>query len=194
MEILREKFGSLRNTALAFVAFLVVIPSIINAFGDIIASFENLPNGEKERINAELFKEHFKEEPQTSKQIEIKSDQATLAMSVDIYKNGDIFVDYGQYTQWLPFEYEEKTAKVSFNLINSAYAWSIKRKIYNIQQKVKAVTKSVKNRKISNHEIERVRTLSDGSVEKQIININTGRVIHTESIISTGIKPEKNRI
>ncbi len=185
MEILIEKLGSWKNTALAFVALLVVIPSIINAFGDILASFENLPNGEKEKINAELFKEHFQEDPQTSKQIEIKSEQATLAMSVDIYKNGDIFVDYGQYTQWLPFEYVE-TAKVSFNLINSAHAWSIKRRTYNSQQKVKADTKSVKNRKISNREIERVRTLSDGSVEKQIININTGKVVRTESTVKSG--------
>jgi len=186
MEILREKLSGWKNTALAFVALLVVIPSIINAIGDIWASFENLPNGVKETINAELFKKHFQEDPESSKQIEIKSEIATLAMSVDIYKNGDIFVDYGQYTQWLPFEYQQ-TANFSFDLIKSANAWSIKHKTYNIQQQVEAETQSVRHKPISNGEVERIRTLSDGSVEKQIININTGKVVRTESSIKPNI-------
>lgn len=188
MPAISDIFRSWEKTAVALVAFLVVVPSVINAIGDIWVAVQGLPVGEKEKINSALFQHHFKENPAASEQFTIESDKGSLQMNLDVYKNGDIFIDYGQFVQWFPFDYQKQQGK-SFALISSANAWTIKRQNDLPAEQLSATTVKIETKQISNELVERTRYLSDGSKEIQTINVNTGQVISVKSIVSPTTKP-----
>ena len=188
---LKDTFKALKNTLLALVALLIVIPSVINAVGDIWISLQGLPTSEKEKINAALFEAHFQENPAASEQLLIEGDLGTLEMTIDVYKNGDIFVNYGKFIQWFPFSYETEIAN-NFSIISPSYAlWFLYTPYEDIpggatssKKVINADTENIEHKQISKTEIERIRTLSDGTIEKLIINKNTGEVISVETIVS----------
>ena len=43
-----------------------------------------------------MFKKHFKDNPVHTKQLVVNAEQGQLIMTLEIYQNGDIFVDYGR--------------------------------------------------------------------------------------------------
>ncbi len=196
MSKFRELFSRWEKTALAIVAFLVVIPSIINAIGDIWSAVRGLPIGKQQKINAALFQTHFRDTPAASQQIKIESDFGSLIMSLDVYSNGDILVDYGKFTQWFPF-YHDKLFATNFHLINTANAedgsWLFKNSADigaaeadgDIESlRVKAETQKIEHKDLSSTELERKRTLTDGSVETLVINKNTGEIVKIDHTIT----------
>lgn len=166
----------------ALLGFLVVIPSVINSFTDIYVAWQGLPIGEKEKINSRLFQSHFQENPQHSHQLMIDGSSGQWPMTVDVFNNGDVFINYGQNVQWFPYK-QLKISDAGFSFIKSAHAsWYVEPQNANPAEKVDADSVKIESRYISKTEIERIRYLSDGSSIKQVININTGRVISTEYI------------
>lgn len=170
------------KTALtSLVAVLIIVPSVINSVNDIIVAWRGLPIGEKEEINSELFKRHWKKDPVHSKQLVVDGVKGKIPITIDIYENGDIFVDYGQFTQWFPYD-DKGIAKNGFGLINTAHAGffdSISQSVLHARPLPSKVTT-----KIDGHNVTREKELSDGSIERQVININTGRVKSIESVKS----------
>ena len=79
-------------------------------------AWKGLPIGENQKINSELFAIHWKEDPIHTKQIIVEGVNGKVPITVDVYKNGDIFVDYVRLTQWFP--YSNLIAQNNFYLVN----------------------------------------------------------------------------
>ncbi|SFV65430.1 hypothetical protein MNB_SV-12-1218 [hydrothermal vent metagenome] len=157
------------------VGFLIVIPSVINSIGDIITSFRNLPIGEKEKIHVQLLEEHWKENPVYTKQMQIDGKEGNLIMTLDIYGNGDIRVDYGEYAQWFPYKkVKNNDKKLTQSFFTNLYADS------DIEVfKVKEITTEVENIETQQN-IIRIRKFSDGSTQKITLEKNTGKILRVD--------------
>lgn len=170
------------KTITALLGLLVVLPSVINAITDIYVAWQGLPIGNQEKINSRLFQAHFKENPINSQQLMVKGQTGASAMTLDVFQNGDVFINYGENVQWFPYQ-DLQLAESGFSFISAAYAdWYVEPTTKQSNQTLEADSVKVESRYISKTEIERVRYLSDGSKIKQVINVNTGRIISTEYI------------
>jgi hypothetical protein len=95
---------SFRGIVVSLTALFVVIPALINSGLDIYKAVAQIPDSIQERTNDQLFKRHFNDVPVFSQPIEIKTGNASLEMMLDVYENGDILVQYGDFQQWFPFK------------------------------------------------------------------------------------------
>jgi hypothetical protein len=153
------------------VGLLIVIPSVINSIGDIITSLRNLPIGEKEKIHVQLLNEHWRENPVHTKRLQIDGKDGKLIITLDIYRNGDIRVDYGEYAQWFPYKKVENSEKeLSLSFFTNLYADEVE--VY----KERTITTEVENFK-SKKNIIRIRKFSDGSIQKMTLEKNTGKIL-----------------
>jgi hypothetical protein len=98
------KISSFKGIVISLTALFVVIPAMINSGIDVYRSIAQIPDSIQEKTNDELFKRHFKESPVFSQPIEVKTGSATLEMMLDVYENGDILIQYGDFKQWFPFK------------------------------------------------------------------------------------------
>ncbi len=181
MPQIRDLLNNWKSTLATLAALLIVIVSVINGVNDIIVAWRGLPIGETEKINHHLFKEHWKEDPIHTKQIVIEGNKGNVPITIDVYANGDIFVDYVRLTQWFP--YSDVITQKEFHIINSAYAGFLKK----ASKKIRSESSSIKNEKASANTVKRTRNLEDGSKEIQTININTGKITNVETV-----EPEEN--
>jgi len=166
----------------SLLASLVIVPSIINSIGDIWVSMNDLPIGEREVINSTLFRLHWRENPVHSKQIIVDVKNVSVPITIDVYRNGDIFLDYGNTTQWFPFDDKSLVfADINFNVISSAYAVNIKNIMKKIVTQPSAPVEII-NEKVNNSEIKRSKVHQDGTIENQVIDINTGQTKSYEVI------------
>ena len=152
------------------VGLLIIIPSVINSLGDIITSLRNLPIGEKEKIHVQLMKDHWGEDPMYTKQMKIDGEEDNLIITVDIYDNGDIRVDYGEYAQWFPYKKVKNSDELALSFFTNLYANDIE--LY----KTRSITTEVENIEAKNN-IIRIRKFSDGSIQKMVLEKNTGKIL-----------------
>ncbi|OUD15492.1 hypothetical protein [Thioflexithrix psekupsensis] len=107
----------------SIIAVLVVLPSLINATMDIYISLFNIPRTISEQYNQELFKKHFQALPiHTGSSVIKTKDGAELAIKLSVYENGDIYVEYGNYSQWFPFKPSDRNVQLMDRLIPTALA------------------------------------------------------------------------
>jgi hypothetical protein len=155
----------IRNWIVKITAVLVVLPSLMNAGMDIYNTLLNIPRTQSEQINSDLFKEHFNKPPVVAVPVPIKTNMGTINMRLSVYEDGDVFAEYGNYSQWFPFP-EQETASLS--LISTVYAFTpspvLKDKNY-IQQDV-----------FKDSVIKRERYYPDGTKESYKVNTNTGKI------------------
>jgi len=155
----------IRNWVLGLTAVLVVLPSLIHAGIDVYKSLLNIPATRSERINAELFKKYFNKAPLVSVPVPVKTKTGTIDLKLSIYEAGDIFAEYGDYSQWFPFPLQKSA---SFSMISTAYA-----------QPPTPAEKSneyTQLDKFKDNKIDRVRYFSDGRKESYTITPNTGEI------------------
>lgn len=176
MPRIKELLNDWKGTIAALAALLIVIAALINGVNDTWVAWRGLPIGAKEKINSQLFKVHWKEDPIHTKQIIIEGKNGKIPITLDVYKNGDIFVDYVRLTQWFP--YSTVIAQNDFHFINSAYAGFFDK----IKKTVKTQMHRIVNIKKSKKTVERTRLFEDGSKEIQTIDINTGEIISIKNI------------
>lgn len=175
-------FDSWSKAATAILGFLVVLPSIINAITDIYVAWQGLPIGNQEKINAQLFQRHFQEDPLNSQQLVVQAEEGVSAMTVDIFRNGDVFINYGLNVQWFPYK-DVQIASRTFQFMNSAQAsWYVEPTAQQPPKILDAESVKIESRYISKTEIERTRYLSDGSKIIQVINVNTGQIISSQYV------------
>ncbi len=174
-----ETLDSWQKMLGAIVAFLVLVAATVNSINDILVAVYDLPIGEKEKINNTLFKYHWKENPVHSKQLIVESNKGKMPITIDIYNNGDIFIDYGQFTQWFPYN-DTKITSDNYHFISSANAGGFFSGItYSFRASLPVEIRNTWN---SDNEVVRSKVLSDGSIENKTININTGRIVNADSI------------
>ena len=85
-------------------AILVAAAALINGVHDIYIAVANIPTNIYDRTNEKLREKHFGTEPLVAQPVVIKSGGIEVRMILHVYDNGDIFVRYGDFQQWLPFK------------------------------------------------------------------------------------------
>lgn len=169
----------MRNWIIGLTAVLLVIPSLVNAGLDIYKSLINFPKTRSEQINNRLFSDNFGKSPLVTIPVPIKTRHKTVNMKLSIYEGGDIFAEYGNYSQWFPFPTEQTGAR---SLVPSAYAEPPK--------PVDAPREYTQVDTLKGKVIERERIYSDGTTERYTINRNTGKI--QNKVISQETPPQSD--
>ncbi|MDD2814174.1 MAG: hypothetical protein PHP00_00315 [Thiotrichaceae bacterium] len=178
-------------------ALLVILPSVFNAVIDVYISFFNIPKSINEHNNQQLFQSHFQEKPIHSGVNVIKTDTGNLSMKINIYRNGDIFVEYGDYSQWFPYNPPKDVKKAANGawFISEAYAadetptglspCELAKK--GEQTNTDVATSYLLKDTRQGDNLLRERIYMDGCRETLTINVNTGQIIlrKLESIVLT---------
>lgn len=96
-------FSKLTAWILGITGVLVLVPALINAMFDVYASIQNLPRTEAEKVNMELFEKYHGAAPLFSRTIPVRTHLGTISMLFEVHEGGDIFVRYGENSQWFRF-------------------------------------------------------------------------------------------
>ena len=116
-------FERAKSWAVGLTGVLVVLPALVNSGFDVYASIAKLPKTETEKINAEMFKKYFNKQPYNAFPVPVKRDAALVDAKFSIYDGGDVYVEFGNSSQWFPFPKLEKVSHGEpFSLIRSANA------------------------------------------------------------------------
>ncbi len=165
MSDFKEWLKTTRGIIMSITAVIVVLPALINAFYDVYETALQIPEGIKERHNKALFEKHFQESPIFTKPMVINTGPAEMEMNIDIYENGDIFVRYGEYSQWFPINPDEIAFAGSF--FRSTYAQAAIRPEGNYKQLEWTEGKNIVQR----------RRYENGVIETIKFNRNTGKIV-----------------
>jgi hypothetical protein len=180
-----EWLKTTRGIITGLVAVLVVLPSLFNAFIDVYISFFNIPKSINEHNNQQLFQEHFQEKPINSGMNIIKTASGNLSMKISIYRNGDIFVEYGDYSQWFPYRPpKDNKPKSTSWLISNAFAEDAPTLLspcevarQGVQSNMSATTSYLLRDLRQGEYLIRERTYADGCKETLSINTSTGQIV-----------------
>jgi hypothetical protein len=96
--------GSATAKVLGATALVVAGASLVNGAVDLYRAVANVPTNIYDRTNDELFKRNFGKQPVVSQPVQIKASDVTVEMLLQVYDTGDVFVRYGTFQQWLPFQ------------------------------------------------------------------------------------------
>ncbi|MEN9849318.1 MAG: hypothetical protein RL368_2058 [Pseudomonadota bacterium] len=186
------------------VAVLVILPSLFNALIDVYISFFNIPKSINEHNNQQLFQSHFQEKPIHSGMNVIKTDTGNLSMKVSIYRNGDIFVEYGDYSQWFPYHPPKELKKTSSGiswLISDAYAEDYPTGLspcelakQGEQTNTNVATSYLLKDVRQGENVLRERIYADGCRETLSINVNTGQIMLRKLEIITLSEQQKQSL
>jgi hypothetical protein len=111
----------IRGWLIGLTGVLVVLPALINGGLDIYTALAKLPKTESERLNVELFKKYFNKQPVAAFPVPIRRTDGTVEVRFSVFDEGDIFVEFGKFTQWFPFPKNE-TAGVGLSFLGLAHA------------------------------------------------------------------------
>jgi len=172
------KFERAKKWIAGLTGVIVVLPALVNGGVDVYTSIRNLPTTESERHNVELFQKYFNKEPVFSFPIPVKRNDATLEANFSVYEEGDVFVEYGRFTQWFPFP-NAAMKTTSISPITIAHAADDA-----------AVTQGLRgsgafresNSRLGGDLVLRERVYQNGVTERQTINARTGVIIQSSNI------------
>ncbi len=114
-------FERIRGWVIGLTGVLVVLPALLNGGLDIYTALARLPKTESERLNVELFKKYFNKQPVAAFPVPIRRTDGTVEVRFSVFDEGDIFVEFGKFTQWFPFPKNE-TAGVGLSFLGLAHA------------------------------------------------------------------------
>jgi hypothetical protein len=146
---------------------VVILPALINGGIDVYKSLLNIPRTDSERVNRELFEQHFNKPPVAVLPVSVKTDLGAVDMKLSIYDEGDIYVEYGTHTRWFPSPIRNTA---SLSLISSAYAQG--------STGPSRIGEYSQADKLVGTKIVRERYYSDGTKETYTIDRNTGAILN----------------
>lgn len=113
----------LRGWIVGLTSVLVVVPAMINAGMDIYSTLMDRPVTEAEQINEALFERYFGKAPVFQGSVPIVTEAGSMEITLEVHGAGDIFVRYGDRSQWFPSPLAAtSTAGSGFSLISAAIA------------------------------------------------------------------------
>jgi hypothetical protein len=161
-------FATVKTWLVGLTSVLVVIPAVINAGLDIYASLAKLPKSEAERTNVALFQKYFNKQPVAAFPVPIKQSNGTVEVRFSIYEEGDVFVEFGRFTQWFPFP-GPAPAPVAFSVIGEAHAQA--------NAAVKGFGSYQQTDRMQGNAIVRERAFENGVTEKYVLNPASGDIL-----------------
>ncbi|MCX7256103.1 MAG: hypothetical protein NTZ64_05035 [Polaromonas sp.] len=170
-------FAHVKLWLTGLVGVLVVLPSLVNAGLDVYSSLLKLPKTEAERINEKLFRDNFGKQPVATIPVPIKQNNGLVEVRFQIYEKGDVFVQFGNFSQWFPFPSTEEGAKKSagFSLLSSAFAET------PAPQPPQGMGQYQQIDKMQDGAILRETTYENGVVQSQVIDTRSGDILDSSS-------------
>ncbi len=166
-----NRWKSIKSWVVGVTSVLVVAPALINAGLDLYNTVMKIPRTNAEQHNTELFAKHFKDTPVVSLPVPVRQGAATYDVHFSIYEEGDVYVEYGNMTQWFPFPQTRNASSSPFNPIATAYA---------DDETTQIAASYTQSQTIEGDYLIRKKAYADGLQEKQIIDIRSGRIIETK--------------
>ena len=168
-------FARLKVWITGLIGVLVVLPSLINAGLDVYSSLLKLPKTEAERINEKLFREYFGKQPVATVPVPIKQNNGVVEVRFAIYDKGDVFVEFGSFSQWFPFPSPEGAAKtpVGFSLMSSAFAQS------PAPMPPQGTGSYQQTDRMQGEALQRERIYENGVIENQVIDTRSGDILNS---------------
>jgi hypothetical protein len=174
-------FDRLKAWLVGLTGVLVVVPALVNGAIDVYSAFAKLPKTESERLNVELFKKYFNKQPVAAFPVPIKQNNGTVEVRFSVFDEGDVFVEFGKYTQWFPFP-NPSSSKVSLALISEAYAQDA--------GQLRGFGKFTQMDSYIDGLVTRERKWDNGVLETIRLDPRTGDVIDVNARQTTPIAPE----
>lgn len=170
-------FAHVKLWLTGLVGVLVVLPSLVNAGLDVYSSLLKLPKTEAERLNERLFRDNFGKQPVATIPVPIKQNNGLVEVRFQIYYKGDVFVQFGNFSQWFPFPSTEDGAKKSagFSLLSSAFAET------PVPQPPQGMGRYQQSDKMQDGAILREKIYENGVVESQVIDTRSGDIRDSSS-------------
>jgi hypothetical protein len=150
-------------------AVLVVLPALINAGIDVYKAALNIPKTDAEQINMELFKKYFNKPPVAAFPVPIKYSLGTAEAKFSIYEEGDVFVEYGNSSQWFPFPKPLTTRAANVSFISQAIAQQA-----NAARGIGAYRQTDR---FDGPTLARERVYDNGVIEQQRIDPRSGEIL-----------------
>lgn len=172
-------FASVKGWVVGLTSVLVLIPAVINAGIDIYASFAKLPKSEAERTNVALFQKYFNKQPVAAFPVPIKQSNGTVEVRFSVYEEGDVFVEFGRFTQWFPFPSAGGPGPVAFSLFPQAHAQA--------SAPLRGSGSYEQSDRIKGDAIVRERVFQNGVTERFTLDPRTGDITDFEA--QRGPKP-----
>lgn len=159
------------------VGVLVVLPSLVNAGLDVYSSLLKLPKTEAQRINEKLFREYFGKQPVATVPVPIKQNNGIVEVRFQIYDKGDVFVEFGSFSQWFPFPLPEGEVEktTGFSLMSSAFAQT------PAPAPLQGVGQYQQTDQMQDGAILREKTYANGVVESQVIDTRSGNILDSSA-------------
>lgn len=168
-------FARFKGWIIGLTSVFILLPALINAGNDIYSSLLKLPRTEAERINERLFRDYFGKQPVATVPVPIKQNNGTVEVRFAIYEKGDVFVEFGNFTQWFPFPSHDGGPKktVGFSFISSAVAQD--------QPPPKGLGRYQQVDQLKGDAVIRERTYENGVIEKQVIDPRSGDILNSSA-------------
>jgi hypothetical protein len=166
-----SKWKNIRNWIMGVTSVLVVLPALFNAGVDIYNIVLNIPRTDAEQHNSDLFAKHFNQEPVAVLPVPVRQGPATYEARFSIYQEGDVYVEYGEMTQWFPFPAPRVGDASPFSLIATAFADEVPTQVATSYKQTESIDGSY---------LIRNKVYKDGVTEKQVIDMTSGKIIETK--------------
>lgn len=115
--------AKLRNWIIGITGILVVLPSLIIAGIEVREAILQIPQSESERVNKELYQKYFGKKPIFEGSVPVRMTEGTIDINLEVHDKGDIFIRYGQRSQWFKSPLATNSAS-RINVISNAYAFN----------------------------------------------------------------------
>ncbi|MBI2772623.1 MAG: hypothetical protein HYX47_23585 [Burkholderiales bacterium] len=168
-------FTRFKGWVVGLTGVFVVLPALINGGHDVYSLLAKLPRTDAERVNERLTREYFRKTPIAIMPVPIKQNNGTVEVRFEIYERGDVFVEFGNVTQWFPFPARDGEKKTSgLSLISEAIAQAVR-------PSPQGMGRYTQSDELKDDAVVRERTYENGVVEAQVIDIRSGAILRSSS-------------
>ena len=166
-------FARFKGRIVGLTSILIVLPALINAGVDLYSIVLQLPRTEAEKTNEVLFRTYFDVKPVFIYPIPIKQNNGIVEVEFKIYEKGDVYVKYGNFSQWFPFPSSEsvKKKRMGLSFISNAMA--------QVQLVPKGLGGYQQTDQLRGTNIIRQRVYENGVIETQVIDTRTGEILQS---------------
>ena len=167
--------GDLKALVVKVTGVLLVVPALINAGYDVYATALKLPRTDAEKVNAEMFRKYFNKVPLATLPVPVKSNAGTVDARFAIYEEGEIYVEFGKFSQWFPFPRAEQPKRAEFSLFPSAFAQAMPRVDLSGPKVIASQHESIQG-----GVLVRSRVFADGTTERRKIDVRSGSTLSVD--------------
>lgn len=182
----------LKGSLTRIVAVVLVVPSLATAGYQAYASLSGKPKTAAQADNQRLFVKYFNKQPLVTIPVTVKQERGAVQALFSVYDEGDVYVEYGQSTQWFPFPHPAAPAPAGLSLIGAAHAAPVARSA----PAPRPAAQFQQSESMEDNYLLRTRRWDNGVVEESRIDVRSGAVVEhrTRQEAPPKLEGEKSRV